>query len=116
MRLWWYYRHRAHWQRRSSFITQQVTIWHNWILAFLVVCLGSQALRRRSKLLSVITVGLLTVILMLFIDHAHLTRQMDFEHSSVPTHFYSQHAIYLWLTAIEWLLGFAVPFALRTKP
>ncbi len=97
----------------QGFITQQVTWWHNWILAFLVACLGIEALCRRSKLLFAVVASLLVVDLILFIDHAYLTSQMDFVRKSVLSRFYSQHGFYLWITAAEWSVGIAIPFVLR---
>ena len=34
---------------------------------------------------------------------------------SVESSFYSQHAIYLWITAAEWLLGLLLPWMLLRK-
>lgn len=96
----------------QGFITQKVTIWHNWLSIVFVLCLAIEAYTRKIRILWVV-VALLTMIdLALFFSHANLTSQMDFTHQSVPSGFYAQHAIYLWITAAEWVLGMAIPLCL----
>jgi hypothetical protein len=56
-----------------------------------------------SGLLAILTAPLLA-------GHAVLTTQMDFNEQTVESSFYSQHAIYLWVTAAEWLLGLFLPW------
>ena len=97
----------------QGFITQQVTWWHNWLLAILVASLCLEAWCQRSRLLCAVAMLMLMINLTLFTDHAFLTSQMDFEGKSVTPQFYSQHAIYLWIVAAEWSIGIAIPFVLR---
>jgi hypothetical protein len=37
-----------------------------------------------------------------------MTLAMNFVERTVPGNFYSEHAIYLWITVVEWLLGMVV--------
>jgi hypothetical protein len=41
---------------------------------------------------------------------------LDFNQQTVESSFYSQHAIYLWVTAAEWLLGLLLPWLLLREP
>lgn len=57
--------------------------------------------------------GILLVALMQY--RVRLTNQMDYMARDVADGFYHQHAIYLWLTTLQWLLGLAIPiFILKT--
>jgi hypothetical protein len=69
---------------------------------------NSRAIWFVVSLLAMITVALL-------IAHSTLSQKMNFQDKSVPSNFYSQHAIYLWITAAEWFVGISVPLILRTK-
>ena len=40
---------------------------------------------------------------------------LDFNQQNVESSFYSLHAIYLWITAAEWLLGLLLPWILLRK-
>jgi hypothetical protein len=51
--------------------------------------------------------GIIEISLILW--HAHLTGMMDFPNQAVPSNFYGEHAIYLWITAAEWGLGIILP-------
>lgn len=93
----------------QGFITQRVTQWHNGLSWLFLVCLLIEAGRRRSRKLWVIAAMLAIIDIALVVWHARLTAMMDFKHQGVPSSFYAQHAIYLWITAAEWLLGMAMP-------
>lgn len=97
----------------QGFVTQQVTSWHNLLFIGLILCLTAEALKFPNRLIwaTVILMALLSVALLYW--HAKLTAQMDFPQQSVNSDFYPQHAVYLWLTTLEWLAGFTVPFCLR---
>ena len=99
----------------QGFVTQQVTWWHNWLLIALSVCLMVEALIQRNRFLGAAALGLGVIAGLLVFHHAYLSRIMDFENHLVPNCFYSQHAIYLWITATEWFIGIFVPFLLRYK-
>lgn len=93
----------------QGFVTQKVTVWHNGCLAVMVACLIVEAIQRRRRALWIVT-GLLAVIeLGLLWCHAKLTSQIDFQNHEVPPDFYDQHAVYLWLTTAEWVVGLSVP-------
>lgn len=54
--------------------------------------------------------GALAVIeIALIVWHARLSSMMDFQQQTVPGSFYREHAVYLWITAAEWVLGMATP-------
>ena len=93
----------------QGFITQRVTQWHNGFSGLFLVCLLIEAIRRRSPALWGIAAVLAIIDIALVVWHAKLTGMMDFQQQAVPGSFYSQHAIYLWMTACEWLLGVAMP-------
>ena len=95
----------------QGFITQQVTRWHNALLTAMSVCLFIEACRRRRRVLWCVVAGMVLVDAALLFEHSRLTAMLNFEDRSAPGGFYQQHAIYLWITAAEWGLGFVVPFA-----
>ena len=95
---------------QQGFITQQVTFQHNLLLVVMTGLLLIEAWQRRRLWLGVLVVALALVGAALFFQHAHLTNLMDFNSRTVPSTFYSQHAIYLWLTAAEWAIGIALAF------
>lgn len=97
----------------QGFITQQVTWWHNVLCAVFAASLLFEAYRRRNSRLLWATAIMLTFISILLVErHAYLTKQMNFQDRSVASDFYSQHAVYLWITAAEWIVGLMVPFVL----
>ncbi|MDB5389796.1 MAG: hypothetical protein JWM11_5442 [Planctomycetaceae bacterium] len=93
----------------QGFITQKVTQAHNAITVLFVICLLIEAYRRRHRMLWSTAIALLVITIGLISWHVHLTSMMDFEQQSVPGRFYSEHAVYLWLTAFEWGLGLLIP-------
>jgi hypothetical protein len=68
-----------------------------------------EAVRRRSRGLWTIAAALAIIDIALVLWHAKLTGMMDFRQQAVPGSFYALHAVYLWITAAEWLLGMAMP-------
>jgi hypothetical protein len=97
----------------QGFITQSVTRWHNILTGGFVVCLFIEAIRMRSRMLWSFVIALAIIEIGLIRWHWHLTEMMDFADHSVPSSFYSLHAIYLWITAAEWFIGIALIAALR---
>ena len=93
----------------QGFITQRVTQWHNGLSGLFFVCLLIDASGRRRRELWAIVVVLAIIDIALVVWHAKLTGMMDFKQQAVPGSFYAQHAIYLWITLAEWLLGIAMP-------
>lgn len=100
----------------QGFITQRVTQWHNALSGLFLVCLWIEASRRRNRWLWAIAVVLAIIDIALVVWHAKLTGMMDFQQQAVPGSFYAQHAIYLWLTAAEWLVGMAMPIWIVLSP
>lgn len=98
----------------QGFITQQVTRWHNGLLAAMTFYLLIESIRRPFWLRLVVG-GLILIQAGLWMQHIELTQRMDLEVRSVSTDFYSQHARYLWLTSAEWLLGVAIAFAMKER-
>ena len=93
----------------QGFITQRVTQWHNGLSGLFLVCLLIEAIRRRSPALWGISAVLAIIDIALVVWHVKLTHMMDFQQHVVTGRFYSQHAIYLWITVCEWILGMVMP-------
>ena len=93
----------------QGFITQRVTQWHNGLSGLFLVSLLIEASRSRRRELWAIVVVLAIIDIALVVWHAKLTGMMDFKQQAVPGSFYAQHAIYLWITAAEWLVGISMP-------
>lgn len=96
----------------QGFVTQQVTRWHNTLLAAMTFYLLIES-RRRPRWFRMIVGGLLLVQAGLWLQHQQLTALMDTTSQSVTDDFYAEHAIYLWLTTAEWLLGIAIAWAMK---
>ena len=99
----------------QGFITQRVTMWHNYLAVLFVLCLAGEAYRRKSRVLRVVVTFLTMITIALLVRHRMLSTQMDFQQQSVHSAFYAQHAVYLWITAAEWILGMAIPFFLQGR-
>lgn len=93
----------------QGFVTQRVTQWHNGLSVLFLVCLVIEASRGRNRWLWAMTVVLGIITITLLIWHVKLTEMMDLQQRAVSVAFYAHHAIYLWLTAAEWLVGMAMP-------
>jgi hypothetical protein len=93
----------------QGFITQQVTYWHNVLCVVFSACLIAEAYRRKSRLHGIVAMLLAVLTAMLIAGHILLTKQMNFDEKSVPSDFYTRHAMYLWITAAEWFLGLTIP-------
>ena len=94
----------------QGFITQQVTQCHNGLSFVFLICLLIEASYRQcSRVLWSVGAVLAIIDVGLVAWHFHLTAMMDFQHQSVPSNFYSAHAIYLWMTAVEWSIGMVIP-------
>ncbi len=92
----------------QGFITQRVSRIHNGLSVAFLVCLGIESIRLQSISLGILSATLASNILLLTLWHAHLTSNMNFAEHSVPSTFYQQHAVYLWLFAIEWIQGIVI--------
>ena len=99
----------------QGFITQRVTGWHNALTGVFLVCLLIEAYRNPNRTLWSVVVALAITEVALVVWRSHLTGIMDFDQQTVPNEFYSQHAIYLWITAAECLLGMAMPIILADR-
>ena len=93
----------------QGFITQRVTQWHNALSVLFIVCVLIEAFHRRSRALWLIGITLAVIDMGLITWHIRLTNLMDFQQQTVPGRFYEEHAVYLWITAAEWVLGIATP-------
>lgn len=91
----------------QGFVTQRVTLWHNLLLTVVTICVVAEAFFRRSGRWWLLSVSLLFVNIALVVMHWTLSGMVDVEEFSVPTEFYRLHAVYLWLTTAEWLIGLA---------
>ncbi len=92
-------------------VTQRVTFWLNLIgIAWHLVNAWDALATRPYKRSRMILLGLSAAILGgLFVLHADLDRMIDPEQPTLPkgvrAGFYFQHAIYLWSSAVQWVLG-----------
>ena len=93
----------------QGFITQQVSRSHNVLTVVLLVCLAIESLRLKNASIGILTTLLFINVLVLLAWHSRLSGMMNFRDHDVPPAFYGQHAIYLWMTASEWLLGIVIP-------
>lgn len=93
----------------QGFITQKVTQWHNTLSWVFLVLWLTESFRHGGKMRWFIAFALAAINIALVVWHSHLTEMMDFQSQTVPSNFYSQHAIYLWITAAEWALGMILP-------
>ena len=93
----------------QGFITQRVTRWHNFLAGLLCISLLYIARRDHNRILLILSSILGLVALALVSWHIRLTSLMDFDSQIVPKGFYREHAVYLWLTTLEWICGLIVP-------
>ena len=98
----------------QGLITQRVTWWHNaltWVFVVVVLC---KARFRRSVGLAT-SGGLIAVLnVALTIWHARLSDMIS--PNAVAEGFYQSHAVYLWITTAQWLVGLAVMGLLNQSP
>lgn len=99
----------------QGFITQRVTMWHNCLAVLFLFCLAVEAYSRKSRVLWVVLILLTMTTIALSVRHRLLSTLMDFQKQSVNKDFYAQHAVCLWITAAEWILGMAIPFFLQRR-
>ena len=93
----------------QGFISQRVTQWHNALSGLFLLCLFTEAFRTRSTALWAFAAALSFIDIGLVVWHSRLTGMMDFQHWTVSSDFYTEHAVYLWITAAEWVLGIMIP-------
>jgi len=92
----------------QGFVTQRVTLWHNWLGVVIALALAAEAWRLRSSAWMWLAIAIAMTTAGLMVWHRHMTLAMNFVERTVPGNFYSEHAIYLWITVVEWLLGMVV--------
>ncbi len=92
---------------RQGFVTQRVTYVLNGLGLLAVIIVWNQVRNSRQVLPWVIWSLLGLSQLGLFVDHYRLSGMLDFETQTVPDPkiFYAEHAVYLWLTAVQWTAG-----------
>ena len=93
----------------QGLITQRVTQWHNGLSGLFLLCVLAEAFRTRRTALWAFAAALSIVDIALFLWHSRLTAMIDFQHRTVSSNFYAEHAVYLWITAAEWALGIVIP-------
>lgn len=91
----------------QGFITQRVTFWHNLSLTLVTLCVIAEAFFRNALKWWLLSASLMIVNLTLQYMHWKLSGIIDASEMSVPSDFYRIHAVYLWLTTVEWLIGLA---------
>jgi len=93
----------------QGFITRRVTLWHNAVSVVFLFVLLLVTIRRRSRGLGIITAVMSLPTVALILWHSRLSGLMDFVHQIVARHFYTEHAVYLWITVVEWGFGMLMP-------
>ena len=94
----------------QGFVTQQVTRWLNALTTVWLVMVAVDAVRHRSHWRWLLWAALALCQIALFVDHARLTRLMDFSTQAIAidrARFYAEHQVYLWITVVQWLMGLA---------
>ena len=92
----------------QGFVTQRVTIAHNWLSVLFILCLILESAMRSSRFLFGLGIALLILTYELFRWHSHLSTMMNFQERTVQAGFYQEHAVYLWLIAAQWIIGLIV--------
>ena len=92
----------------QGFVTQRVTIAHNWLSVLLILCLIFESFNRSSRYLFGLGIALSILTFELFRWHGHLSSMMNFQERTVQAGFYQEHAFYLWLIATQWIIGLLV--------
>jgi len=92
----------------QGFVTQQVTIVHNWLSVLFILCLILESAMRSSRFLFGLGIVLSILTYELFRWHSHLSSMMNFQERTVQAGFYQEHAVYLWLIAAQWIIGLIV--------
>ncbi len=96
----------------QGFLTQRVSLWLNLACGVMIAGLICWTLATRRRSLGLLTGGLAVVTALLVYQHLRMTRMMDVELRGVTPGFYAEHAVYLWLTTAQWILGAGVPWLL----
>lgn len=94
----------------QGFLTQQVTVWLNVMCGLVIVGLTIRVVQGHRYRLGLVTLLLALVTGALVWQHSRLSALMDPASRTIADGFYPQHALYLWLTTAQWLLGLCVPF------
>ncbi len=92
----------------QGFVTQRVTISHNWLSVVFILCLILESFRRSSRFLFGMGIALSILTYELFRWHRHLSSMMNFQERSVQAGFYQEHSVYLWLIATQWIIGLLI--------
>ena len=92
----------------QGFVTQQVTIAHNWLSVLFILCLIFESFNRNSRYLFGLGIALSILTFELFRWHGHLSSMMNFQERTVKAGFYQEHANYLWLIAAQWITGLLI--------
>ena len=93
----------------QGFISQRVTQWHNALSGLFLLCVFTEAFRTRSTALWAFAAVLSIIDIGLVVWHSRLTSMIDFQHRTVSSDFYTEHAVYLWITTAEWAMGIVIP-------
>ncbi len=96
----------------QGFLTQRVSLWLNLACCVMIAGLICWTLATRRRSLGLLTGGLAVLTALLVYQHLRMTRMMDVELRGVTPGFYAEHAVYLWLTTAQWILGACVPWLL----
>jgi hypothetical protein len=99
----------------QGFVTQRVTDWNNKLGVLVAAGLIGMGLKWRCRRVLSLGALLAGMVGILIAWHLRLTGMLDFQNQTVPGEFYRAHAVYLWLTTIQWGLGLIVPFLILRR-
>lgn len=94
----------------QGFLTQHVTWWINLACGVMIAGLICWTLATHRLTAGLLTGGLALVLAMLIVQRLRMTEMMNAELREVTPGFYAEHAVYLWLTTAQWILGACVPW------
>jgi uncharacterized membrane protein len=91
----------------QGFVTQVVTRHLNWIALVALVILLGNVIVERGTALTATWLGMLLAQAALFWMHSVLDQRLDPQTHGIADDFHFLHEAYLWVSAVQWLLGLA---------
>lgn len=97
-------------------ITRDVTLVLNRLAIAVAAIATGRAVQQRQKTSGGIAIALVVTTAALVDWHRRLSDMLAAEPLSVPEQFYHNHAVYLWLTTVQWLVGLILIIRERMSP
>ncbi len=93
----------------QGYLTAKVTIWLHLCACALIVILILRTLMTRQIAYAILTAGFAILTGLLAVQRQRMLPLMGDEIRAVADSFYTEHALYLWLTTAQWFLGIGLP-------